>query len=67
MDGFYTVNDVCRLLHIARETLRRWERDGWFPKRYRFSRAARGRVGFLKSEVLAWIEARRPVPDKPAA
>ena len=27
MDGFYTVNEVCRLLHVARETLRRWERD----------------------------------------
>ena len=33
MDGFYTIRDGCKLLHVARETLRRWERDGWFPKR----------------------------------
>lgn len=42
-DGFYTVKEVCNLLHVARETLRRWERDRWFPLRYRFSRAKRGR------------------------
>jgi excisionase family DNA binding protein len=59
MDGFYTVKEVCRKLHIARETLRRWERDGWFPKRVRFSRYARGRVGFSMSEVDAWIAARK--------
>jgi excisionase family DNA binding protein len=59
MDGFLTVKDVCRKLHIARETLRRWERDGWFPKRIRFSRHARGRVGFSVNEVDAWIEARK--------
>ena len=41
MEGFYTIKDVCKLLHVARETLRRWERDGWFPKRVRFSRHAR--------------------------
>ena len=32
MEGFYTVKEVCRLLHISRETLRRWERDHWFPE-----------------------------------
>jgi excisionase family DNA binding protein len=59
MDGFYTVKEVCRKLHVTRETLRRWERDGWFPKRVRFSRHARGRVGFPMSAVDAWIEARK--------
>jgi predicted DNA-binding transcriptional regulator AlpA len=58
MDGFYTVNEVCGKLQVARETLRRWERDEWFPKRIRFSRHARGRVAFLKSEVDGWIAAR---------
>ena len=67
MDGFYTVKEVCHRLHIARETLRRWERDNWFPKRIRFSRHARGRVGFLRSEVDAWIEARRLASQRPAA
>jgi hypothetical protein len=41
MDGFYTVKEVCLKLHIARETLRRWEHDDWFPKRIRF----RGTLG----------------------
>ena len=59
MDGFYTVKEVCRRLHIARETLRRWERDGWFPRRVRFSRHARGRVGFSILQVDAWVEARK--------
>ncbi|HEX3953288.1 MAG TPA: helix-turn-helix domain-containing protein [Stellaceae bacterium] len=59
MDEVLTVKEVCRKLHIVRETLRRWERDGWFPKRIRFSRAARGRVGFFKADVERWIEARR--------
>ncbi len=58
MDGFYTVKEVCKLLHISRETLRRWERDGWFPKRVRLSRHARGHVGFPKQLVELWIEAR---------
>lgn len=59
MEGFYTVKEVCRKLHIARETLRRWECDGWFPKRVRFSRHRRGRVGFPMTDVDAWIEARK--------
>ncbi len=59
MDGFYTVKEVCRKLHVARETLRRWEREGWFPRRVRFSRHTRGRVGFAMSQVDAWIEARK--------
>ena len=67
MDGFYTVKEVCKKLHVSRETLRRWENDGWFPKRVRFSRYARGRVGFLKSEVASWIEARRAASQRPAA
>jgi len=67
MDGFLTAKQVCKMLHIARETVARWERGGEFPHRYRFSRAERGRVGFRESEVRAWIEARRPNPEKPAA
>ena len=67
MDGFYTVKEVCQKLHIARETLRRWERDNWFPKRIRFSRHARGRVGFLMSEVDSRIEARWLASQRPAA
>ena len=58
MDGFYTVKEVCKLLRVARETLRRWELEGGFPRRVRFSRHPRGRVAFLKAEVHGWIAAR---------
>jgi len=59
MDEFYCVKEVCRKLGVARETIRRWEKQGMFPKRIRFSRAYRGRVGFLKSDVHGWIEGRK--------
>jgi predicted DNA-binding transcriptional regulator AlpA len=59
MDGCYRVKDVCRLLLVSRETLRRWEKKGWFPKRVRFTRHERGRVGFLIADVNNWIEARK--------
>jgi excisionase family DNA binding protein len=58
MEEFYTVKEVCRKLKVARETVRRWERDGWFPKRVRFSPHPRGRVGFSKTLVDTWMEAR---------
>ena len=67
MDGFYTVKEVCYKLHISRETLRRWESGDWFPSRVRFTRYARGRVGFLKSDVDSWIEDRRTASQRPAA
>lgn len=59
MEGFYTVKEVCRLLHVSRETLRRWESDKWFPKRVSFTQHRRGRVGHSKSAVHDWIEARK--------
>ena len=36
----------------------RLEKVGLFPKRVRLSSYRTGRVGYLESEILAWIEAR---------
>ena len=36
----------------------RLEKAGLFPKRVRLSSYRTGRVGYLESEILAWIEAR---------
>lgn len=58
-DGYYTVREVCARFNVSRETVRRWERDYWFPKRVRFSRHARGRCGFSIAEVNEWDAARR--------
>lgn len=59
MEEYYTVADVCRKFGVARETIRRWEIQLWFPKRVRISPHARGRCGFPKAEVDAWDLARR--------
>ena len=59
MEEFYCVKIVCKMLHVSRETIRRWEKAGMFPKRVRFSEHRRGKVGFAKSDVQAWIEARK--------
>ena len=56
--GFYRVKEVQRLLNVSRETLRRWEVYGDFPKRRQLGNRPRSRVGFRKSEVHAWIESR---------
>lgn len=36
----------------------RLEKAGLFPKRVRLSPHRTGRVGYVESEILAWIEAR---------
>lgn len=58
MDGFYSIKEVCRIIGVARETLRRWEKRGWFPRRRRYSEHRRGRCGYLKIDVHAWIDSR---------
>jgi predicted DNA-binding transcriptional regulator AlpA len=67
MNGYLTVCEVQKRFKIARETVRRWERDQGFPKRVRLSTHARGRCGFPIDEVDAWDLARRNSrqPDPP--
>ena len=66
MAGYYTVEQVCMMFNVARETIRRWEHDGGFPRRVRLSRHARGRCGFPKAEVEAWdLDRRRARPENP--
>jgi len=58
MEGFYSIKEVMRLVGVARETLRRWENAGSFPRRRRLSGHPRGRCGYLKPEISAWIASR---------
>jgi len=58
MDGFYSIKEVQGLVGVARETLRRWENAGSFPRRRRLSHHPRGRCGYLKSEIHGWIGSR---------
>jgi predicted DNA-binding transcriptional regulator AlpA len=59
MTVFLSIKDVCRQLNVSRETLRRWEKTGWFPKRVSFTQHHRGRKGYLKSEISGWVEERQ--------
>jgi predicted DNA-binding transcriptional regulator AlpA len=69
MYDFYTVDDVCRMFNIGRTTIMdRWSNpkskqfNGFpTPVRLGISRPGeryRGRVGFRKAEVDAWVQAR---------
>ena len=55
LDGFLRANTVQQTLGISRTTLWRLCRDGKFPARRKLSTNI---VGFLKSEVEAWILSR---------
>jgi predicted DNA-binding transcriptional regulator AlpA len=66
MSEYLTVANVCQRFNVARETIRRWERDQWFPQRVRLSQHARGRCGFPVAEVEAWdLDRRRQRADSP--
>jgi prophage regulatory protein len=47
---------VLAKVPVSRTTLWRMERDGLFPKRIRIST---NRVGWLETEIDAWLEERR--------
>ena len=48
---------VLEKVPVSRTTLWRMERAGQFPKRLQISA---NRVGWLETDVDAWVEARRP-------
>lgn len=50
--------DVQKITQLARTTIWRLERNDEFPKRRRLSKNA---VGWLESEIEAWIESREKV------
>jgi predicted site-specific integrase-resolvase len=59
MKGYYTVRDVCERFKVARETIRRWEKAGRFPRRIALHDCARGRKLFPIDEVELWELGRR--------
>jgi predicted DNA-binding transcriptional regulator AlpA len=46
------------VLGVHRSTLRKWVREGTFPRPIRLSAHANGRVGWLRSTVEIWLRAR---------
>lgn len=52
--------EACALLSCSKVSLWRWMRDDAFPKPLRFSPTnQRSRLRFVRSEILAWIEAQQ--------
>lgn len=60
---YLTVKDVCVRFRVSRETIRRWEKNRWFPQRVGLSQHARGRCGFPLDEIDAWDFACRASRD----
>ena len=52
----FRTNDLCELLSISRATLHRFRRQGEFPEPVQLGP---NMVGWLASDVDAWVEARR--------
>jgi predicted DNA-binding transcriptional regulator AlpA len=62
---YLTVKEVQKRFKISRETIRRWEKDRWFPKRVRLGPHPRSRCAFPVDEIDAWdlaCRASREVP-----
>ena len=56
--------DVSEVTGVSTVTLWRMEKAGQFPRRRQITP---GRVGWLQSEVLQWIESRRPIEQYQAS
>lgn len=64
-DGFISMKEVLRLTGLARATIDRLRRRGLFPRSFALTGATRGKVGFLRSEVMEWIGSRPIRPLTP--
>ncbi|WP_038057197.1 helix-turn-helix transcriptional regulator [Thermodesulfobacterium hydrogeniphilum] len=54
--GLYRIDDLVELLRVGRSTIYLWVKEGRFPKPVKLSRRV---SGWLRSDVHAWLEARK--------
>lgn len=54
-DRYLPEPEVLRIAGKSAMTIRRWEREGWFPRRVRLGPNS---VAWLESEVLQWLRDR---------
>ena len=57
-----TTEEVCQAVSLSRTSLWRLERRGEFPRRRQISAQ---RVGWIRSEILGWIESRPEAEPSP--
>jgi prophage regulatory protein len=63
--AFLSKRQVRELVLYSPSQIKRLEDAGKFPKRVRLGNGPRSRVGWVKSEVLEWIEQRIRERDEP--
>lgn len=63
MDGlesvFLSMKEVLKLIGLSRAHVDRLRRQRLFPDSFELTGAPRGKIGFLRSEILEWISTRR--------
>ena len=57
-DRLLKAKEVMQIIGLSRTTIWRLEKGGTFPKRKQITKM---KVGWLKSEIMAWIEERPTV------
>ena len=62
-DRFVPETECRELTGLSRTSRWRGEREGWFPKRRQISP---NRVGWLYSELMDWLESRKPTSSNAA-
>lgn len=62
-DRFLSIEEVTEMVGFSRSSIFRREEAGHFPRRRKLGGCdgPRGRVGYLQSEVLAWMHSRKVV------
>lgn len=62
-DRFLSIEEVIEMVGFSRSSIFRREEAGHFPRRRKLGEydGPRGRVGYLQSEVLAWMHSRKAV------
>ena len=65
----FSPKTVSGMIDVCRTTLYLWSKDGLFPVPVRLGpkNNKKGKVGYLASEVYAWIESRERIGKETAA
>ena len=64
---FLSMKEVLKLVGLGRAHVDRLRRQGLFPDSYELTGAPRGKIGFLRHEVLEWLKNRRKRVLRPLA
>ena len=55
--GFIRTAEICHLVGVSRSTIYRWIQEGKFPPSRKYV-AGGNSVGWLKADILEWMDSR---------